>query len=174
MNSSQNGYGVVVAVILLVGVALQPSTGLADQQLNGTPSLAGTTPATPHFAGSADHVHVLKVARASDEADDFVVTLGIDSGFHINANPASFENLIPTSLMFAGAEPKQVIYPQSVRFKPKFADESLDVYEGTITIAAVFPKGTFNHLAPLDGKVTVQACTDQVCFPPADLPVPER
>jgi hypothetical protein len=35
-------------------------------------------------------------------------------------------------------------------------------------------KGTFRGLAPLGATVTAQACTDVICLPPADLPVPEN
>jgi hypothetical protein len=166
-------------MILFAGLLAGPSFGaagaaLADQPLNGAASPVDTTSASSHFAGSADHVHVVAAARDSADTDELMVTLRIDPGFHVNANPASYENLIPTSLMFTGIKPLRVHYPQATRFKPKFLNEVLDVYQGTVAIAAYFPKGTFRGLAPLGATVTAQACTDVICLPPADLPVPEN
>src|SRR5206468_13045363 len=60
-------------------------------------------------------------------------------GFHINANPASFDYLIPTTLNVTDQTPLRVIYPQPVSFRPKFDDQVLDVYEGTVRITAEFP-----------------------------------
>jgi hypothetical protein len=166
-------------LILFTGLLASVSLGtagapLADEPLSDLASPVGTTSATSHVAGSAEHVHVVAAVRDSADADELVVTLRIDPGFHINANPASFENLIPTSLMFTGVKPLRVTYPQAIRFKPKFLSDALDVYEGTVAIAAYFPKGTFGRLATLGATVTAQACTDVICLPPADLPVPEN
>jgi hypothetical protein len=158
---------------LLAGVSIgAASSALADQPLNATASPVDTTSAASHFAGTADHVHVVAAARNSADTDELVVTIRIDAGFHVNANPASFENLIPTTLTFTGVKPLRVTYPQATPFKPKFVNEALDVYEGTVAIAAYFPKGTFRGLMSLGATVTVQACTDVICLPPADLPVP--
>jgi hypothetical protein len=41
-------------------------------------------------------------------SDMLLITLRIDPGFHINANPASAEYLIPTNVAFAGIEPERV------------------------------------------------------------------
>ncbi len=47
------------------------------------------------------------------------------------------------------------------RFKPKFADETINVYDATILITAFFPKGVLSSFASLHGSVTAQACTDR-------------
>ena len=125
------------------------------------------------FADSSDFVRVVGVARAPDQ-QSAVVTLSVDSGYHINANPASEPYLIPTSLTFKGSAPARVLYPSPVRFKPVFSDESLDVYEGIVSISASFPTGALEHIPALQGAVTVQACSDRICFPPADLAFSER
>jgi uncharacterized protein len=172
LNDPRIRHLMVLFAGLLAGFSI--GAALADQPLNGVASPADTTTATSHFVGSADHVHVVAAVRDSADTDELVVTLRIDPGFHINANPASFENLIPTSLMFTGVKPLRVTYPQATRFKPKFLNEALDVYQGTVAIAAYFPKGTLHGSAPLGATVTAQACTDAICLPPSDLPVPEN
>jgi uncharacterized protein len=172
LNGPQIRHLAILFVGLLVNVALGAADALADQPPSNAASPLDATSATPHFADSADHVHVVAAARDTTDTDKLVVTLRIDPGFHINANPASFENLIPTSLMFAGVKPLRVVYPKATRFKPKFLSEALDVYQGTVAIAAYLPKGTFSRSVPLGITVTAQACTDVICLPPATLPVP--
>src|SRR6266849_3363120 len=115
-----------------------------------------------HLGGTADHVRIATINRVE-----------IDPGFHINANPASSDYLIPTTLNMTDQTPLRVIYPEPVRFKPKFADEALDVYEGTIRITAEFPRGALARIRYLFGTVTAQACTDVICLPPADLALPQ-
>ena len=138
----------------------------------------GSTPAAPaqngyHFAGSADHVRIDGVVRVTGDEDQIVVTLTVEAGYHINANPASYENLIPTTLTFSGPKVERVIYPKPVRFKAKFADEAIDVYQGTERIIAIFPKGTLAADTRLHVILLVQACTDQISLPPAEIAVGE-
>jgi hypothetical protein len=125
------------------------------------------------FEDSAAHVHIVGAARLSGDDDEFAVTIRIDPGFHINANPASSEFLIPTMLTITELRPLRIAYPEPVRFKPKFTDETIDVYDGTILITAFFPKGALSPFASLHGSVTAQACTDRFCLPPAELPLPQ-
>jgi hypothetical protein len=119
---------------------------------------------------SGDHVHILSVLRVDTE-DEITVVLRIDDGFHINANPASAPYLIPTALVFKSVTPLRVLYPGATRFKPKFVDEYLDVYQGIVQITAIMPKGTLAGAPALRATLTVQACTDVICLPPADIPI---
>ena len=121
---------------------------------------------------TATHVHILGAARISGEQDALAVTLRIDPGFHINANPPSSDFLIPTVLSIAELQPLRIAYPTPVRFKPKFTEDTIDVYDGTILITAFFPKGALTSYTQLHGAVTAQACTDQFCLPPADILLP--
>jgi len=99
-----------------------------------------------------------------------LITLRVDPGYHINANPATSDNLIPTSVNFSGAAPEQIAYPPPSRFKTRFADDVLDVYEGTVLITATFPVGAFDRMHGLSLTVTAQACTEEVCLLPDDIP----
>lgn len=142
---------------------------------DATPASAATTPETSgrHLADSADHVRIVAVDHSSGEQNRAMVEVMIDPGYHINANPASLDYLIPTTLNITSPSPLRVIYPQPVSFKPEFADQALDVYQGTIRIAAEFREGALAK-GPLRGALTVQACTDKICLPPADLAVPQE
>lgn len=101
--------------------------------------------------------------------DKAIVVIVIDPGYHINANPASLDYLIPTNQTSL-----RVLYPDPVHFKPKFANDALDVYERTIRIIAEFPGGALTRNSHLFHAVTAQACTEEICLPPADLVLPAR
>ena len=122
----------------------------------------------PHLIDSGDHVHVMGVTRADLEGR-VVVLLRIDDGYHVNANPASYPYLIPTSLAFKEIPAQSVIYPAPTRFKPKFVSEFINVYQGTLTITAFLPTDALARVPLLHATLTVQACTDVICLPPADI-----
>ncbi|MFQ5953747.1 MAG: thioredoxin domain-containing protein [Kiloniellales bacterium] len=124
-----------------------------------------------HIPDSADHVRATATARDGGDHDEIAVSLDIDAGYHINANPASLDYLIATRLVFDRLTPSRVRYPKASRFKPAFAAEALDVYEGTVELRATFPKGVLEKGQLVRAAVTVQACDDRTCLPPADLPV---
>lgn len=152
--------------VLLVGLGAAPLSIFAA----GASDAASDASASSVPSETANRVHVVDVWR-DDAKGTLAVTLRIDSGFHINANPASDKYLIPTSLNVVGAQPVRVAYPPPAYFKPKFADDRIAVYEGTVVITAVFARGALGHLALFGTTVTAQACTDAICFPPADLPL---
>lgn len=152
-------FGAVVTLGLLAVSHVGPARAANSADADSVPS------------ETARRVHVVGVQR--DNANDtLIVTLRIDPGFHINANPASFKYLIPTALNLPGTRPASVDYPPPVYFKPKFANIQIAVYEGTVTITARFAPGTLAHMRLFGMTMTAQACTDAICFPPADLPVP--
>ena len=100
------------------------------------------------------------------------VRLKIGSGWHINANPASDELLIPTSLEIeddAGLfHVLDIAYPESRPTRLGFSESDVAVYSESATIGALLradaaPKpGTYK----LTGKITWQACNDVSCLPP--------
>ncbi|MBI2903077.1 MAG: thioredoxin domain-containing protein, partial [Candidatus Methylomirabilis oxyfera] len=120
------------------------------------------TGAAPELVGlpdTADHVQVTASASVKNDHDEIVTTIHIGEGWHINANPASLNYLIPTTVTFEGLSPTQTIYPEAVRITPKFAPQALSVYEGTTRLVAVFPLGTLQRLQEIRGTVTAQACS---------------
>jgi hypothetical protein len=158
----------ILAVLASLAITGAAAAGLPDRSVRGP--LDGNTAASRRLEDTSDFVHIIKVERLS-AVGRVAITLRIDRGFHINANPASLPYLIPTSVSFAGVAPYRIDYPASVRFKPKFSDEPLDVYEGTVTITASFAKGALDDAPAFHATVTAQACTDQICLPPAELAV---
>ncbi len=138
-----------------------------------TPSGAGTStpPEAVHIEVTADHIRATGAVKTTDGGDEATISLEIDEGYHVNANPASFDYLIPTILEFKGVKPTEVIYPKPLRFTPDFATDGLDVYEGTVTISAKFPKGSLAKIDEVQTSLTAQVCTDRICLPPSEVPV---
>lgn len=111
------------------------------------------------------------VAGQQNEA---VVKLNTQSGYHINANPASFDYLKATEVDLPDTPEVAVDYiyypnPQVKKFS--FSDQALRVYEGEtqlkimLTAKKTAPKGA--HAIP--AKLNVQACDDNVCYPPGSV-----
>lgn len=98
-----------------------------------------------------------------------MVTLEVDDGFHVNANPASFDYLIPTSVTFDRLQPLRIDYPKPVRFKSAFAPDGLDVYEGVAALVADFPKDALKAGDMIRSEVPAQACNQQTCLPPSNF-----
>jgi len=145
--------------------------------------IAADAPATS-FPDSRDHVH----------ADAFVSTdflqpggsfevaarLVVAAGWHINANPATYDYLIPTTLQVASDLPVDVIsvsYPPARVFQPAFAEDSLSVYTDTTILRAVVRLAADADPASTDGlslRLLFQACDDAQCLAPAEVTLPVR
>lgn len=101
-----------------------------------------------------------------------VVTFVIDEGWHLNTNPATLEDLIPTSIETKTEIPSElkVIYPPGKEFESPLGP--IKVYEGTVHATA-----TIEAKEPLDASqievfATVQPCKASICYPPTKLTVP--
>ena len=103
-----------------------------------------------------------------------VVPLKIQSGYHVNANPPTFPYLKATELDIAasdGLSASSVSYPSPLSRQFAFADKPLNVYEGETELKATIKadntasKGQHS----LTAQLRVQACDDQVCYPPGQI-----
>ena len=129
--------------------------------------------------GQLVKVTVAPARVAPDDRARAIVTLHILKGWHVNANPPSNENSIPTEVSLmpaAGVSAGAIEYPPPRIEKLSFDPQPQLVWDGDIAIpipitAAASATG---HVV-LKGKVKFQSCNDQVCLPPAsvdfDLPV---
>jgi hypothetical protein len=96
------------------------------------------------------------------------VQLEISEGWHVNANPASLDFLIPTRVTLAqreggAAKLSSVVYPDNSEFSPRFSLEPLAVYEGKVSIDVELPP-TRSQNAELE--LTFQVCDETTCLPP--------
>ncbi|HKP10932.1 MAG TPA: protein-disulfide reductase DsbD domain-containing protein [Blastocatellia bacterium] len=109
-------------------------------------------------------------------ATPLALVVEIQDGYHINSNRPADKNLKATALTFdklAGVTVSPVVYPRAKMQKFEFSPKPLSVYEGK----AVF-KMTARALASaaagsqtLKGKLTVQACNNQLCLRPQTVDV---
>lgn len=116
---------------------------------------------------SADHVHAR--ARFDPQNHRLVVTVTVDSGYHINANPASKNFLIPTTLKVNGLPNAKIAYPPPKHFRAPYLPGGIAVYTGTIHLAASLPA---NRPGPTEARLQVQACSERYCLIPATIDLP--
>ncbi len=95
----------------------------------------------------------------------FAVELEIREGWHVNANPASLDFLVPTRV---AGEVRALAYPAGEAFRFAFADAELSVLSGRATIAGEIAPGGRGV------ELTYQACDERRCLAPVtrrlDLP----
>ena len=118
---------------------------------------------------AAQHVEI--PAGGSAEA---TVRLTIQSGYHVNANPPTFPYLKATVLEIStpeGVSVAFVTYPKAVNKKFAFAEQPLAVYEGDTDLKAMLKsdKRTNKGERSIPARLRIQACDDQVCYPPGTI-----
>jgi uncharacterized protein YyaL (SSP411 family) len=116
--------------------------------------------------------------RTKGNQIDVEVQVKIAAGWHINANPAGQDNLIPTTITVdkdALIEINNVKYPKGKSMKFEFSPESVNVYDGTFTIPLKLkqkPNTTIKKNVPIILKLNYQACNDTECSLPQELNIP--
>lgn len=124
-------------------------------------------------------VDVVKVAAQPVEitagnSGEATVMLTVQSGYHINANPPTYPYLIATALTIPpadGVSSGSVTYPRALSRKFVFAEKPLAVYEGETQVKAILKadESAKPRQQSLAAKLRIQACDEQVCYPPGTL-----
>ncbi len=101
----------------------------------------------------------LETGEEKDGWRPFRLALEIAPGWHLQANPASQEYLVPTAVHAEDGDVRNVVYPAGEVVKAAFEEEPLAVYSGRVEITGEVG-GT--------GRVVVryQVCDDSRCLPP--------
>jgi len=104
------------------------------------------------------------------------VTVSVKPGWHLNANPAGEENLIPTTLVLPRSQPgtlKRVEYPEGELKQLDPNGWPIPLYEGTVTLKAHVQLDPKAQPAPefLNLELRHQACNDVSCLAPETLTV---
>jgi len=131
------------------------------------------------FAKEAAIVTILPdkpVVAARGEIVRLTVRAQIKKGFHVQANPASDEFLIATTLTIQANKnivPGKPVYPPGSPYRLADSTEDLLTYEDEIII--VLPVKVLESASPgkinITGKLRFQACDDIRCFYPRSIPV---
>jgi len=107
------------------------------------------------------------------------IQLNIANDWHINANPSSPKNLIPTEIKLTSPHKvrmTRVKYPEHHEFRQSGTDDVLHVYEGKVTIFVLLeidPDETTPE-AELNFELRYQACSGETCLPPDKLRLSTR
>jgi DsbC/DsbD-like thiol-disulfide interchange protein len=112
-----------------------------------------------------DAVHAGETFRAA-------IRLTIAPGWHVNANPASGDLFVPTTLELADTAGRfkvgEVSSAAAIPVRFAFSESEIAVYSGSVDIfltleaAPALAKGSYE----LKGAVRWQACNDVSCLPP--------
>ena len=136
-------------------------TPAEDQNLS-TPPLVTTT---------------AKIKKKDGEVFNVELQLKIAAGWHINANPAGQDNLIPTTVELDVNAPVEIIdiaYPKGKTTRFEFSNASLNVYEKSLTIPLQLkqkPNITRKKNVPITLKLIYQPCNDTECLLPETLDI---
>ncbi len=104
-----------------------------------------------------------------------MLQLNIAEGWHINANPAGQDNLIPTTITVDADIPLEladVAYPKGKSTRFAFSNEDLNVYEGNLTIPLKLRLKS-NHKKSTQAvlKLTYQPCNETECLLPQTVAI---
>lgn len=154
---------ILFALLSIIVVALKVS-GLYAQPISSASKVQVST-------------EVSQTAVLDGETFQTVVVMDIAEGWHINANRPTLEWLIGTTL---NLDLPEIIQPQDIQYPPfkeyefSFAQgQKLHVYEGVSPIFLSFDviKDASVGDYEITGSLRVQACDDQVCLAPSNIPV---
>jgi len=159
------------AIFLSACSSTQTSNSGANASPDGSGQIQTSSDAAPADVVRVDVPAVEVKAGGSSVAE---VKLTIAQGYHINANPPTFSYLKATELTVEpgqGVTPGKPAYPVSVTRTFSFSKDPLAVYEGETSIVLPLAAGTDakKGAQALKGKLRVQACDDEKCYPPRTL-----
>ena len=103
------------------------------------------------------------------------VDLSIQPGWHVNAYAPSARTLRPTSMTLNSDLPLTVLdttYPASQPFYYEALDETLNVYQGEVSLGAQLrlqPHAPTGAAGVIRVLIQYQACDDTRCLPPGEL-----
>ena len=124
-------------------------------------------------AGVAHIQSPAKVSAPGHSTVTAVFHVSIDSGFHIQSNHPKLDYLIPSSIALKpdhGVAVARVEWPKAEDHKFSFAADPLAVFEGKLAVPVVLKTGAAG-VARLHGTFRYQACNDQLCRPPVNVPL---
>ncbi len=135
-------------------------------------------------AGAAIDAAALEVAQLVGPArvvlpigklQQVAIDVAVKPGYHVQANPAAYPNLIPTRLTFLpvpGVAVGQPRYPSAKRLRLAGSGEQLLVYDGRFRIVVPMTLHA-PAIAPirLEGSLRYQGCDDRHCLFPETLAV---
>jgi hypothetical protein len=157
-------------LILLISVACAKTGSTPGQP----PATASSPPAQRITSEGVVKAAPQPVEISAGGSGEAIVRLTIQNGYHVNANPPTYPYLKATSLEISAAEGVMtafVTYPKALDKKFPFAEKPLSVYEGETDLKATLKtdKAAKKGERSIPARLRIQACDDQVCYPPGTL-----
>lgn len=163
--------GVVERKVFEQSYRVRPSTGtLLDNVLGRAPADLGEPAAVD------DAAHDVRVElRLSDptyrpyQQLHLIATLVVPPGLHVYGRPIP-EGYVPLTVElepFDGLIVEEAHYPTPRSLRVEGLDESFVGYEGRVSVTLPFAIESSGQPVELPVRVSYQACTDRVCYPPA-------
>jgi DsbC/DsbD-like thiol-disulfide interchange protein len=161
---------ITIACLLLSAI----TTACSNHGQNA--AVESTTPAVSQKITSESVVKATAqpVEIPSGGSAEAIVRVTIQNGYHINGNPPTFSYLKATSLEIPATEGVAVAfvtYPNALEKQFAFSEKALAVYEGVTEIRATLKvdKAAKTGERSVPAQLRIQACDDQVCYPPGTL-----
>jgi DsbC/DsbD-like thiol-disulfide interchange protein len=118
------------------------------------------------------------VSVAVGETAEARVFVRIRPGFHVQANPAAEDFLVPLAVEIRERPPVRVgrpVYPAGRPHRLRGASRGLLTYEGTVTVSVPVRAESQGEAGRdeafvVSGSLRYQACDDRVCLRPSTVP----
>jgi uncharacterized protein YyaL (SSP411 family) len=152
----------------------EPTRSGPGPRVAGADDEPRTVTASARLAGDA------AAAVSAGREFDAVVTITIERGWHIYANPAGAPEINPTTLKIdpsssASASLVDIKYPAGeAKVLAATGPEKVALYEGKVEITARIRLAEAAKSSPLrlTFRLSYQACNDRLCLAPASLEIP--
>ncbi len=172
---------ILFALNIYLTLDKKSSVSSPQDKSDGDVSILPISPLEENSVGDVNQSLVKAAAKVKKPMKgnqvDVEVTVIVAAGWHINANPAGQDNLIPTTITVAedaAVEVSEVKYPigKSVIFE--FSPDPVNVYEDSFTIPLMLkqkPSTTINKNVPIILKLDYQPCNETECLFPQTLEI---
>jgi hypothetical protein len=167
--------------LILINILMALALTACSRSNQNSPGPSSTASASPAAVAKITSESVVKVAVQGAEISaggfaDAIVRVTVQSGYHINSNPPTFPYLKATELEMADTDQislNSVFYPKALVKKFAFSDKPLEVYEAEtpLTVGLEAAKTAKRGQQSIPAKLRIQACDDQVCYPPGSIDV---
>ena len=136
--------------------------------------LGAMAPASSQPAPVVRVVGMEMLSVAPGASQDTEIRIAVAEGFHVQANPAADEFLIPLTLEFVsgdGFEVTDIRYPPGESYRLQGADEDLLVCGGTFAVPVTVRASADarEEAVAARGRLRYQACDDRICLAAATL-----
>ena len=116
------------------------------------------------------------VQLVAGESVEVPISVAVSEGYHLQANPASEDYLIPTRLELktsGGVTVGKISYPPGKPYRLNGAEKDLQTYNGNFKITVLLKASGAAALGKrtLQGRLHYQACDSKTCLFPASVPL---